>query len=497
MLPWTRGSSAGPTRSRRFSQGRSRELTKPPARKKDEQVTWDVLSAVRRLPALPAVGPERLVKLAGDQRPAVQETAVRASAGSTPGRASSNCSTPSATHARWAVYAMRQALNDLPPKRVLEVMARCRSRRSRWQRRRCGWPANSAGLKRSAGSENFTAGTSIGTSAPLLRVWDHLDRPEAWAILDASVASPDPGVVIGLARIQVDRASDEARDRVANLLRRLLDHPEPTVRVAVLNRLSAQPVPDPKRELLSAILAKLASTIPDERTAGLSAALAGATDADAPAFAAAFMELLPRRRELAASVTSFAVATRALGTRLREVRSAVLATLEADPAVLSLQIRLAAALFAPEAFARWVLGLVDTGRWHAPTQVAAFDALCESGRLLGELERAEAVWAPSPDPAGALAALRILTRTASTWGWSDDRRELPPALSGRPKPARCRRGRTDVPAGAEISCAPRRTEAWGRWLNSLSAYLLLDDLTAPTVFFSGISAHHSLVTLGC
>src|SRR5205085_8417004 len=116
------------------------------------------------------------------------------------------------------------------------------------------------------------------------------------------------------------RASDAARDRVAGLLCRLLNHPEPTVRVAVLGRLAAQPVPDPRRGLLAAMLAKLASPIPDERTAGLSTALAGATDADAPAFAAAFTRLLPRRRELAASVTDFAAATRALGTRLLEVR---------------------------------------------------------------------------------------------------------------------------------------------------------------------------------
>jgi hypothetical protein len=69
------------------------------------------------------------------------------------------------------------------------------------------------------------------------------------------------------------------------------------VRVAVLGGLVAQPIPDPRCELLAAMLAKLASTIPDERTAGLSAALAGATDADAPAFAAAFTRLLPQRRE--------------------------------------------------------------------------------------------------------------------------------------------------------------------------------------------------------
>ena len=402
------------------------DLAEPPSREKDAQVTWDVLFAVRRLPALPAVGPERLVRFAGDRRPAVQETAVRAL-----GRLDARQGIPELldalgdARARWAVYALRQALNDLPRPRVLEVMR--------------GVPFGKVTVAKEAVRLAGELGGSeaIGWFGELHRqdlhrdvrgallraLWDHLDSPEAWAILDASVASPDPGVVIGLARIQADRASDAARDRVADLLRRLLDHPEPTVRVAVLGRLATQPVPDPRRGLLAAMLAKLTSPIPDERTAGLSAALAGATDADDRAFAAAFTRLLPRRRELAASVIDFAAATRMLGTRLLDVRSAVLAAVEADPAVLILQLRLAAARFAAEPFALWVLKLVDTARWHAPTQVAALDALREIGHSAGELERAEAVWATSSDPEVRWLALRILSWVASTQGWSHDRRE--------------------------------------------------------------------------
>jgi hypothetical protein len=402
------------------------ELAAPPSRKKDAQVTWDVLFAVRRLPALPAIGPERLVRFAGDQRPAVQETAVRAL-----GRLDARQGVPELLDAlgdarsRWAVYALRQALNDLPPPRVLEAMR--------------GVPFAKVTVAKEAVrlAGEFGGSEALGWFGELHRqdlhrdvrgallraLWDHLDRPEAWAILDASVASPDPGVVIGLARIQAARASDAARDRVADLLRRLLDHPEPTVRIAVLGRLAAQPVPDPRRGLLAATLAKLTSAIPDERTAGLSAALAGATNADAPAFAAAFTRILPRRRELAASVTSFAATTRTLGTRLLEVRSAVLAAVEADPAALSLQVRLAAARFAAESFARWVLKLVGTARWHAATQAAAFDALRETGQPAEELERAEAAWATSPDPAVRWLALRVLSWVASGQGWSDDRRE--------------------------------------------------------------------------
>lgn len=86
-------------------------------------MTWTVLFAVRRMPALPAAGPEGLATLASDKRPAVQETAVRAL-----GRLDARQGIPELleslgdARARWAVYALRQSVNDLPPARVFEVM---------------------------------------------------------------------------------------------------------------------------------------------------------------------------------------------------------------------------------------------------------------------------------------------------------------------------------------------------------------------------------------
>ncbi len=402
------------------------EIAKPPARAKDAQVTGDVLHAVRRLSALPAPGPERLATLARDGRPAVREAAVRAL-----GRLDARQGIPelldalSDDRARFAVYALRQALCDLPPARVLAVIRGVPLGKvtvAKEAIRLAGELGGPAALVWFAELDGQPLHRDV-RGALLRALWDHLERPEAWAILDSSTASPDAGVVIGLARIQVGRASEEARGRVAGLLRRLLDHPEPTVRIAVLGRLADQPAPDPRRALLGAALGTLSSAVPDELAAGLRAALASATDADAPAFAAAFTRLLPRRRELAAAVDLFAVQTAALGERLVAVRSAVLAAAEADAAVTALQIRLAAARHNAVGFATWVSGLVGTARWHAGTQTAVLDALAGVGRPAETLEAAEAGWAASPDPAARWMALRLLTRVAAVQGWSAGRRE--------------------------------------------------------------------------
>ena len=402
------------------------ELTKPRARAKDGQMAWDALAAVRRLPALPAVGPDLLVALARDKRPAVREAAVRAL-----GRLDARQGVPELldalgdARARFAVYALRSALSDLAPARVLEVMRSVPLGKvtvAKEAVRLAGELGGAAALGWFADLDRRDLHRDV-RGALLRALWDHLERSEAWAILDPSAASPDVGVVIGLARIQVGRASAAARERVADLLRRLLDHPEPTVRLAVLNRLATQPVPDARRVVLTATLAKLSSAVPDERNAALGAALAGAADADAPAFATAFAAIVPKRRELVAAAGEFAARTRHLGPRLVAVRSAVLAAVEADPALAGVQIALASARYAAEPFAAWVLKFVGTARWHAGTQTAALAALSESGQSAEESEGAEAVLASSPDPAARWLALRMLVRAASEQGWSGPRCE--------------------------------------------------------------------------
>ena len=195
------------------------------------------------------------------------------------------------------------------------------------------------------------------------------------------------------------------------------------MRVAVLNRFAITPVPDPKRVLLKASLAKLAAPVPDERAAALSAAVGSAIDADAPAFAAAFTALLPKRRELSEAAAQFAANTRFLGERLLPVRSAVLSAVEQDAPATWLAVKLAAARHPAEAFAEWVARLPATDRWYTMTHNAVCHAVSEMAWPAVELERAEAVWAASADPALRWLALRVLQMTANQHGWTPPRRE--------------------------------------------------------------------------
>lgn len=401
------------------------QVATAPQTKKDVQVTWDVLFAIKRLAALPGIGPDRLLQFAKDKRPAVQETAVRAL-----GRLDGRQGLPELVEAlgdaraRWAMYALRQVLNDLPPEQVLSLMLQVP----------LGKVTVAKEAVRLAGE--FGGGSAIAWFTELSRqelhrdvrgallraLWDHLERPEAWSILDESVASPDPGVVIGLARIQVDRASDAIRERVANLMSRLLEHPEPTVRLAVLTRLASQPVPDLKRELLLALLGKFSSIVVDERLMAVRAALAGATDSDAPAFGRAILNLLPHRRVLASIVLELASVTASFGNRLLRIRTEVLEAIETDRSTIALQVRLAATRFNADAFAHWALKFVGTERWNVATQLIVHDALRERKHSTTDLELAEDVWGRSSDAPARWLALKVLVGVASDQGWTESRR---------------------------------------------------------------------------
>ena len=402
------------------------ELTKPPKKKAEQQSVYEVQDAVRRLAQLPAVAPDRLIALATDERPAVKETAVRSL-----GRLDARQGIPALVaalgddRARYAVYALRQALCDLPPTRVLAVMRTVPFGKvtvAKEAVRLAGEFGGADALKWFAELDATDLHRDV-RGALLRALWDHLERPEAWAILDRSATSPETGVVIGLARIQVDRASPAARERVVGLLLKLLDHPEVTVRIAVLQRFGQVPVPDPRRELLKASLAKLASPVPDERAAALTAAVSGATPADAAAFQAAFTALLTRRDELTAVGTHFAVYSRFFGDRVAPVRAAVLAAVETDPAATWLAVMIAAARPDSGPFAEWVVRLAAGTRWNTATHNAVLQGVADANWSAAELDLIDRLWGGAADPALRWLAARVLKSNAAHAGWTPPRRE--------------------------------------------------------------------------
>src|SRR5262249_61557716 len=109
-----------------------------------------------------------------------------------------------------------------------------------------------------------------------------LDREESWAMIDRAAESGEPALLFAVVRIPSDHLSDPVKARLIDLLARLLDHPEPTVRLDVLTRCAEQPPADATRVLLTKILDALGSPLPDLRQAAARALAADLSAGGAP-----------------------------------------------------------------------------------------------------------------------------------------------------------------------------------------------------------------------
>src|SRR5262249_35747736 len=153
-----------------------------------------------------------------------------------------------------------------------------------------------------------------------------------------AVESGESALLFAVVRIPSDRLSDPARARLIDLLARLLDHPEPTVRLDVLTRCAEQPPADAARVLLTKILDALGSPLPDLRQAAARALAADLSADDAPLVGAAARRLGPNRPAIQALTGSLTQAINLRRPRLAAVGEAVLVALADDPVLASTRL---------------------------------------------------------------------------------------------------------------------------------------------------------------
>jgi hypothetical protein len=386
-----------------------------------------ILHAIGQLAALPALGPKRLAELAQDKRPAVQEGALRAL-----GRLDSGqgvlalLESLADDRARVAIYALRQPLLAMPAAhaiQLLQVVPLTKVTVAKEYVRLLGeMPAQEAfqELQKLHGQPLHR-----DVRVALLRaLWGHLDRTEAWEILDRTAGSPDPALMTNVVRIPADCLSDAARQRLVTLLVRVLDHPDPSVRVAVLNRCQALPVADPKQLLLPRLLQSMGSSFPDERTAAAAAVFATCQRADAPQVEAAVKKITADRRALLAAVRALQAALPWHRGRLVPVARSVITAMEADPLTAGLRAELAGQSLPWDELADAVQRMAEAGQLHAEALEAAIQSIGSWPRRpdRSNLEQLETRWSTHPDERLRRLALAALVHQAQLPGGWDEAR---------------------------------------------------------------------------
>ena len=173
-------------------------------------------------------------------------------------------------------------------------------------------------------------------------MWDHLDRSEAWSILEEAARSEDPAIATMASRTPAARLTAASQERLISIIICVLNHHDPKVRCDGLARCQTLPVVDPQHRLLPFLSKAMTSPVVDEVHAAASAVFSTYDGTHASAIASSVGELLQNRRAL--TVVATAIQARATWNRraMQPIVDKVLSVLNADPLTITLRVRLAA-----------------------------------------------------------------------------------------------------------------------------------------------------------
>jgi hypothetical protein len=407
-----------------------------------ERDTPAVLGAIDQLAALPAVPPARLIELAGRGKavPVVRDAALQAL-----GRLDAGQGIPMLlealgdSRARIAIYALRRTLLELPEDRAIGLLRRVPMEKvtvAKETIRLLGELSSEAAYHELLSLDGRDLHRDVRV-ALLRALWNHLEQPGTWEILQRAAASSDPALAASVARVPAQRLSPDASRNLARLVSTLLEHPEPTVRLAALERCKELPFRDSEKVLLSGLLAAVGSPYRDEANAAIHALFILCTGREAHLIQPAIERLMGKRRSVEEMVDGL-IAT-LWGRRIQMLPTVRLAleVMARDPLTALLRVKLATDALPWDELASLLNRMADSGELHAEALMVAANEISWAIRRSDAAEaiRLEMALAARPDERLrrlAFAALVAQARTLS--GWNEERLDRLRAFRSDPSP---------------------------------------------------------------
>ncbi|HVU67829.1 MAG TPA: hypothetical protein VHD63_11890, partial [Ktedonobacteraceae bacterium] len=344
--------------------------------------------AIRRLLALPAIPDRHRLALIKHQRPVVRDLALihlRLLDNTTPVLPILLDALQDDRAIR-AMYALRPWLFALPPHQALNILRSVPLTRVTIAKEKIRL------LAELPGEEAFQELLMLekqelhrDVRAALVRAFgQHLERDDAWRILEREVSSPDKVIAINTARLSLSpspakayharrrfRSTDDdwsrfftmfwssewntvtlthlagehlslkAQQRLMHLFALLLARPELDVRMAVLNGCTRLPAADEGQELLTRLLEAMDADDEKICAAAASAIFGTSVPDDAPAIEQGIRRLLPNRRALQ-EITPVLQKNLVINRRqLVPIARAMISALADDPLTITLRVELA------------------------------------------------------------------------------------------------------------------------------------------------------------
>ncbi len=329
--------------------------------------------------------------------------------------------------ARIAIYGLRRALLEMPDARALDILRAVPLQKVTVAKE----VVRLLGELHTPDAFEFLLELSArelhrDVRVALLRgLWDHLENPRVWPLLEEASRNSDPAIATMAARTTAPRMSLATRQKLNALLADLLAHPDARVRLQVLQNGAVGAISDPQLQLLEPLLRCLDSKVSTEYTTATRALWTTYVSTNPAALGTAIERLLPRRRALSEIAAQLEWQLVASSRHFVGATRAVLDALRSDPLALSLRLRLVLRALPVENFAVEVEALVASNELHAGALVALVADLETFGRNSLHLAPLLVRWTQAPSPLLRRLALAVLVGQArDSVGWVEARCEL-------------------------------------------------------------------------
>ena len=384
-----------------------------------EEVTNDaerdnpaLLQVIRQLAAMPDELSPRLVELAdaANTKLITRDTALRML-----GRMDGGQGIPSLLAAleddrgRIAIYALRQSLMQMPANQAISLLkgvAVSKVTVAKEIVRLLGELRTDESFRELKVWNDRTLHRDVRI-ALLRAMWDHLDKTEAWTILEAAARSEDPAVATMAGRTPANRLSAASQERLISIVICVLNHHDPKVRCDGLARCQTLPIVDPQNQLLPFLTTAMTSPIADEVEAAAAAVFSTYDGTHAAAIANSVGQLLQNRRALTIVVDTIQARAACNRPAMQPIIEQVLSALHVDPLTITLQVRLAATCLEESALVRFFEEHLD--ELHAEALMTGVQFLSDR-----QLVRPEDVPAPTSALGQPTVTLRINDNTMET-----------------------------------------------------------------------------------
>ncbi|MEM8779447.1 MAG: hypothetical protein AAGF26_11370, partial [Cyanobacteria bacterium P01_G01_bin.49] len=392
--------------------------------KRDTPAVWN---AIEQLSLLPAIEPTRLIQLASSENPqeAVRDRALRALANLDSGQGIPIVlSALDDNRARIAIYALRTCLLEMPVNNAVSIL-----KNAPWEKITVAKEIiRLLGDLRSpiAYQELLTwneRDLHRDVRIALLRaLWEHLEKTETWEILEQAATHPDEAIAIMIGRTPGYRLSTTAQTKLISLLVTLLNRPEPTLRLTILQRCCRLPVKDPERVLLPQLLKSLNSIYIDEVNAATNAVFP--TYKDAQLIAETIQQIIPNRRNLATIMSNLQI--RAFGNRKEflPIVKTILSVLAFDPLTVAIQIKLAVVTLSWSELAQFIIELNNRQALHSDAlsiTINTIESVNQRNDIADIIKFETTLAAREDEKLRRLALAALITQTNSRLGWNQER----------------------------------------------------------------------------